>query len=148
MGLGYSKLWTPLDALTLFCEDLTLTASDVVQMASVDRILDLVGGKHDFLWIVDISAIKISANDELYDFLLQGAPADTFASGVENLAHLGVGATEVRLGGAKDSTIGKYIVPVSSYLLSQYRHVRLNVLTAGTSETITFSSWISRNIHV
>lgn len=135
----------PLDAETLFIEDLTLAASDVVQKDAADRILTIGKGRADFAWVVDITAIEIASNDELYTFLLQGSNSSTFASGIVNLAMMQFGATEVLLGGAGDSVVGRYINGVSNDMLADYKYVRLNVIIAGAVATgITFSSWLTK----
>lgn len=135
----------PLDAETLFCEDLTLAASDVVQKDAADRILKIGRGRNDFSWVVDVSAIEIASNDEVYTFLLQGSNSATFASGIVNLAMLQLGATEVLLGGAGDSVVGRYMLGVANDMLADYDYVRLNVIIAGTIAVgITFSSWLTK----
>jgi hypothetical protein len=135
----------PLDVETLFAEDLTLAASDVVQKDAVDRVLTIGKGRSDFTWVVDVTGIEIASNDELYTFLLQGSNVANFASGIVNLGMMQFGATEVLLGGAGDSVIGRYMQSVSNDFLADYKYVRLNVIIAGTVATgITFSSWLTK----
>lgn len=134
----------PLDAETKFAEDLTLTASDIVQMDAADRILKIGHGRQDFSLVVDVSALDIVSNDEKYTFLLQGSNAANMAAPLENLAIIELGATEVRAGGARDSVVGRYMVGVSNDVIGDWDYVHLNVIIAGTTPTITFSAWITK----
>jgi hypothetical protein len=119
------------------------TASGVSQVASADAEKKLGPGRFEGVLIIDVSAIKISANDETYTFLLQGAASDAF-SAVETLVSLDLGATEVRKGGAVDSVIGRYELPfITEQHDTVYDWVRLYVVTDGTSESITFKAWIA-----
>jgi len=65
----------------------------------------LVGGN----MIVDVSAIEIASNTELYTIMLQGGSTSTFTS-YATLAILELGANEV-LDGNVDSAVGRYVVP-------------------------------------
>lgn len=120
-----------------------MTASGVTQVASANVSKKLGPGRFEGVLIVDVSAIKISANDELYTLLLQGSSASAFST-FETLVALDLGATEVRAGGAIDSTIGRYELPFCTEQDSTvYDWIRLYCVTAGTSETITFKAWIA-----
>lgn len=131
------------DALMYFIEDLTLTASDVIQEGGVDKVLDVGAGRVDGTMLIDVAALDIASNDELYTFRLQGSNVADFASGIENLATVDLGATEVRPGGAIDSLIGRREVPFSNAVNAvEYRYLRLNLIISGTTPTITFTSWL------
>lgn len=145
--MAVGKRFAPLDDLTKFAEGLALTASDVVQRDSADYIIDVGAALQEFLWVVDVSNITdIANNNEVYSFLLQGSNSSTFASGIENLAIIQLGATEVRLGGAQDSVVGRYQSIVYNMQAGVvYKYLRLNVIIAGTVSTgVTFSSWLSK----
>jgi hypothetical protein len=136
--------YTPLDANLLFGEDKTLTASSVVKDGnSNDVVLNIGTGRMDFDVVVDVTTLDISSNDEKYTFLLQGCNDAAFAGVKENLGVLELGAAAVRTGGAKASTIGRYIMSATTDMLTNYKYVRLNVLIAGTTPSILFSSWLS-----
>lgn len=139
-----AKRYAPMDARTTFCEGKTLTASDVVSDGTNDIILDVGPGRQDFTFAVNVTSLDIASADEHYQFVLQGSNSSTFASGIENLAILDLGATASRLGGAIDSVAGRYLVEASNQAgATEYEYVRLNVLIAGTTPTITFDAWLS-----
>lgn len=120
-----------------------ITASGVTQVASANVSKKVGPGRFEGVLIVDVSAIKISANDELYTLLLQGSSAEAFST-FETLAALDLGATEVRVGGAVDSVIGRYEIPFTTEQHDTvYDWIRLYAVTAGTSETITLKAWIA-----
>lgn len=120
-----------------------MTASGVTQVASANVSKKLGPGRFEGVLIIDVSAIKISANDEVYTLLLQGSATSAFST-FETLVALDLGATEVRVGNAIDSTPGRYELPFCTEQDSiVYDWIRLYVVTAGTSETITFKAWIA-----
>lgn len=139
----------PFDVRTAFTDPvtpLTLAASDVVQIGGEDVVLDLGPKRTDCTLVLEIDAIEIASNDEIYTFLVQGAPAASFASGVRNLAEANFGATEVLPGGAADSVVGRYHIPFSTDFgpHDDLKYVRLNVLVAGEIATgISFRAWVS-----
>ena len=146
MALG--RQIAPLDAETKFCEDLARTASGVIQMNAVDRILAVGAGRQDFSWVIDIGVIETDTANELYTFILQGSNSATFASGIVNLAMAQFGAAAVLVGAPSASTpIGRYVYGASNEPgLYDYKYVRLNLIIAGTIAAggITFSSWLTR----
>lgn len=133
----------PLDVETLFVEDLTATAS----AASVNnKILKIGRGQADMAWILDVSALDVSSADEKYTFLLQGCNTADFSTGappIENLAVIELGAGAVRDGGARSSVVGRYRLGVANEVVGGWDYVRLRLVVAGTTPTITFSSWLT-----
>lgn len=120
-----------------------ITASGVTQVASANVVKKVGPGRFEAVLIVDVSAIKISANDEIYTLLLQGASASAFST-FETLAALDLGATEVRLGNSVDSVVGRYEIPFTTEQHDTvYDWIRLYVVTGGTSESITLKAWIA-----
>ena len=73
-------------------------------------IADLGAGLVEGNMVVDVSAIEVADNDEIYKISLQGSTSAAFASGIVDLAILELGAAEVT-GGDADSAIGRYILP-------------------------------------
>lgn len=137
--------YRPLDARTLFVEAQTLTADDFVTDGVTDpTVIDFGAGRIDGSWVMDVSAIAIDGNDELYSFHLEGSNVSDFASGVELLASMHLGATEVRPGGAIDSTIGRYAKDFSNEVNGvEYRYARIRLITAGSTKSITIDTWLS-----
>jgi hypothetical protein len=133
------------DALQQLCDGQTFTSSAAAQVASSAKIIDVGQDAPNFsgVAVIDVSAIKITANNELYTMIVQGSSSPTFASDIENLASLSLGATEVRPGGAIDSSPGRYEVPFFNKQDGvQYRYLRLFVVTAGTSPSATLRAFI------
>ena len=120
-----------------------VTADGVSQVASAGVSKQVGPGRFEGVLIIDVSAIKISANDEVYNLLLQGASTDAFTT-KETLAQLNLGATEVRAGGAIDSVVGRYELPFTTEQHDTgYDHIRLYADVAGTSPSITYKAWIA-----
>ena len=100
--------------------------------------------------VIDVSAIEIASNDELYVFTLVGSDSEAFTTGdQEVLQELRLGATEVLTSGDGDpndvdSDTGRYILPfVNQRNTRVYRYVRLDLDIAGTIATgITWSAFI------
>lgn len=113
-----------------------VAASAAAQVASADKILDLGGtnsARMEGTVVIDVSAIEIASNDEEYDIILQGSSSSSFASNIQNLAQMNMGATEVRQGGAIDSATGRYEMPFTNEQDDvTYRYVRLYTVVAGT----------------
>lgn len=122
-----------------------VAASAAAQVGGSDQILDLGAARFEGTVIVDVSAIEIASNDEEYDILVQGSNSPTFASGIENLAQLNLGATEVRQGGAQDSVTGRYEVFFTNQQAdTTYRYLRAYTVVAGSIATgINYSAWIA-----
>jgi hypothetical protein len=138
-----AQRYYPLDALTKFGEDVTLTATGNFQINSADVVLKIGKGRQDMSLIVDVAALDVASGNELYDLLLQGCNAQDFSTAIENLAHIELGHTSVRKGGARTSPIGRYAIPVSNELLGEFEFVRLRLVAAGTTPSITCTAWLS-----
>jgi len=133
------------DAEMLLKDAGLIAADDNAQVASVDQILDLGAARMDGVVVLDVTAVEIADNNELYHVILQGSNSSTFASGIENLACMTFGATEVRPGGAKDSTVGRYEMPFTNEQDDvTYRYVRIAIDVGGTIGTgINFTAFIA-----
>lgn len=97
--------------------------------------------------VIDVTAVEIASNDERYVIHVQGSTSSTFASDVQNLAAIELGATEVRSGGAIDSLVGRYEVPfINEQAGVTYPYIRLYTDVTGTIATgINFSAFFSRD---
>jgi hypothetical protein len=106
---------------------------------------DLGDGLVEGHMIVDVSAIEIANNDELYKLALQGSTKEDFADTFEDLAILELGAAEV-VGGDQDSTIGRYKVPFSNEKNGIiYPYVRVYCTVSGTiTDGINYSCYLSK----
>lgn len=97
--------------------------------------------------VVDVTAVEIASNDERYVIHVQGSTSATFASDVQNLAAIELGATEVRSGGAIDSLVGRYELPfINEQAGITYPYIRAYTDVSGTIATgINFSAFFSRD---
>lgn len=131
----------PMDKETTFVEDLVAAASVATVGA---KILAVGAGRQDMTWVVDVAALDIASADEKYTFLLQGSNTSDFSGTKENLAVIELGAAAVRDGGARASVIGRYMAGVWNDIVGDWKYVRVNLIIAGTTPSITFSSWLSK----
>ena len=130
-------------------KDAGLVAADAAaQVDGSNKIIDL-GSTANFsgVLVVDVSAIEIASNDELYRIIVQGSNSASFASGNENLAELTLGAVEVRPGGAIDSVVGRYEIPfVNGQGGTNYRYLRVYTDVSGTIATgINYTAFVGRS---
>jgi hypothetical protein len=121
-----------------------ITASAAAQVDGAAKILDMGAARFDGLVLINVTALDIVSNDEEYNIIVQGSSSATFASDIENLAMLNLGATEVRDGGAKDSVVGIYELPVTNEAADTvYRYIRIYIFIAGTTPSINFTAFLS-----
>ncbi|GJD94145.1 hypothetical protein [Methylobacterium iners] len=140
-----AKRYFPLDTLTKFTEDATLTASGVIQRFGSDVVLKLGAGRQDTSLVLDVEAIKTTAGNERCVLVLQGCNNDSFTfAPIENLAHIELGASGARIGGARTSPDGRYALDVSNEQGgTEYTFVRLNAVLFGTAPSIKLSAYLS-----
>jgi hypothetical protein len=89
-----------------------LTASAAGTVEGFTKVVRLGDAVFSGTVVLDIDEIELSSNDELYTAIVQGSTVEAFTAGtIQNLAELSLGATEVRPGAAKDSTVGRHLLP-------------------------------------
>lgn len=93
----------------------------------------------EFVSILRVESIKISANNEEYNFFFE-VSNDGFST-VETAGILSLGATEARLGGGPDNLAGdeyqmKWSTEVNG---ARYKDWRIRMDVSGTSPSIAFS---------
>jgi hypothetical protein len=135
---------------------LTLKAAGLVAAsANGSLIIDLGGGGQDFTpvtWfdmIVDVTAIEVASGDEVYTIILEGSDDPAFASTIEALAilQLGAAAAATFLGNADvNSDIGRYVCRAGNLRNEHtYRYLRITTVVAGTIATgINYSAFLSK----
>lgn len=129
---------------TLILKDAGLVAASAAgTVSSVAKVAHLGDGRVDARLVLDVSAIEIASNDELYAVAIQGSTSSTFASGIEELAVVNLGAAEV-VGGDIDSAAGRFEVPFSTEKAGViYPYVRVYTTVSGTIATgINFTARI------
>jgi hypothetical protein len=87
--------------------------------------------------VIDLTAVEIDTGNEKYEIIVQGSNSSTFASGIENLASLDLGAASSgRYNAAQDTTTGRYELLFQNVQNdTQYRYVRLYTFVSGTIAT-------------
>lgn len=124
---------------------LVLKASAAVtSSAAGSLILDLGEGYTGGLIYIDVTAIDIASNDEIYDIVPQLSPDAAFgtAGNIVDLPGLNLSAKEVkRTDCDRDDTTGEYVLAFSNLLNgTKYRYLRLYTVVGGTTATITYSA--------
>ena len=100
---------------------------------SYSTILDVGTGRIEGDCVLDIAALDITSNDELYRFVVQGSDSATFAGVEEELGTLVIGAKEVTESD-NDSLPGRYFIPFDNVKGSSvYRYIRLRCVAQGTT---------------
>ena len=125
-------------------------ASAAAEVSSTAKVLDL--GAASFTEgnvVIDVTAIEIASNSEIYTIILEGSNVAALASGIVPLAVMLLGANEVIVGGTDtDSTIGRYVMPFRNERDGVvYRYLRLYTVVAGTIATgggINYTAFLSR----
>lgn len=130
-------------------DDLSLKASAAVtSSAAGSLILDLGIGEVRGDVVVEVSAMDIASNDELYDIVLQGSPDAAFgtAGNIQELCAISLSAKEVkRTDSDKDDVIGRYVIPFANrHGETNYRYVRIYTVVAGTTASITYRAFLTK----
>lgn len=102
----------------------------------------------EFMVEINVSAIEIASNDELYRLQIQGSTSTTFASTIVTLASLELGANEVLVAGVDvDSVIGNYRLFGSNDVAGTiYPYIRGYTTISGTIATgINHQAWLTAN---
>lgn len=140
------------DAALQLSDGGAITASAAGTVATVAKVFDTgavfggPGGLFKGVAVFDVSAMDISSADELYLLIIQGSNSPTFASGIQNLAQIELGATASRKGGAADSLIGRYeLIFQNEQADVQYQYLRLYRNISGTTPSITNTCFIGRD---
>ncbi|MDI3563555.1 hypothetical protein [Bradyrhizobium sp. Arg816] len=153
----------PYDAMLAFCSAQTLTATGYFNNLNSGQI-DLGGsapvsaaGRTDFIWSMDITACDFSSADESYKLHLFGSNDVAFGNGnvellaFHDLAAVTAGRQVATILGASPTipptNLGGTIIQLPATNLMQriyYRYLRMYLVAAGTTPSITLTSWISR----
>lgn len=134
----------PFDIQTLLKDAGAITADAAAQVGGQAQILDLGAARTDAIVVVDVTAIDISSADENYRLVLQGSNSPTFASGIQNLAILELGATAARPGGAADSLVGRYELMFTNEQADlTFRYARMYTDVTGTTPSINYTAFMT-----
>lgn len=145
--VAVARKYYSFDRNMAFAEDLTLTATGNVQFGGNDVILDLGDGRNDDTLVINVTALDVASGNELYQFVLLGSTSPTFASDIETLAWAEMGDTSVRTLGASqaaDSAAQRLELPFCNRRNDkEYRYLKLRLVAAGTTPSITFDAWVA-----
>lgn len=126
----------PFDAELVLKDAGLIAASAAATVGGDAMIFDAGDARLDAMLVINMTAIEIASNTEVYRIILQGSNSPTFASGIQNLAGMEFGATEVRAGGAGDSEVGQYEMPFCNEQDdTRYRYLRLYTQVGGDVAT-------------
>ena len=95
--------------------------------------------------IIDIDAIKVSANDEIYTLHLVGGSDDSFTQEV-SLCSKEIGAAGA-LQGNRDSKISRVVLPFQNEERGvNYPYMRIKHVIAGTSPSINYRARLEKDL--
>ncbi len=146
------------DAATELKDAGAITADAAAQVGGSDRILDLEeggglfdnpqgsdGSRFDGSVIIDVSALDIVSNDEIYNIIAQVSSSPTFASDVKNVAILQLADTAVAAGGADDGEVGHYELGFTNEQNGvARRYMRLFTDVTGTTPSIDYVAHLAK----
>jgi len=111
------------------------TVSSVAKVIDVGSSTTKIRGE----MIIDVSALEIASNDEIYDIIIQGSTVAAFATdtAIVDLCSLTLGAAEVQRSDCNaDNTTGRYSLLFSNeHAGTIYRYLRIYTVTTGTIAT-------------
>ena len=116
-------------------------AAALTTTTTLDTITERAAQRTVYRTIVNVEAITINDNNELYNLVIQ-LSNDGFTT-IEQAAILSLGATEVRVGGSKDSAAGDtYEIMWSTEADNvKYTESRLRLVISGTTPSITLNCY-------
>lgn len=134
----------PFDIQLLLKDAGAITADAAAQVGGSNQILDMGAARIDAVAVIDVTAIDISSADENYRLVLQGSNSSSFASGIQNLAIMELGATAARPGGAADSLVGRYeLLFTNEQADVTYRYLRAYTDVTGTTPSINYTAFVT-----
>lgn len=116
-----------------------VAASAAAQVDAANQIVDVGTGLFRGCMILDVSALEIADNDEIYDIVVQGSSDSDFGTdtNIVELAALNLSAAEVkRTDCNKDDSTGRYKIYFDNENDgTYYRYLRVYTVVAGTVAT-------------
>jgi hypothetical protein len=125
---------------------LLLKAAGLVASTTTEStILDLGAGLVDGYLVLDVSAVEVASNDEIYLVCLEGSNVAAMSSGSVTLAQIELGNATAPADA--DTGTGRFVVPFRNEQNGTlYRYVRIYTEVAGTIATgINFVAFIAKD---
>ena len=153
---------TPFDRAVAFCDAQTLVATG--DLSNFNSQIDLggvaglpgggigsgSGGRHQGMWILNITSMDLSSGDEFYRFHLLGSNDAAFGNGNVDLlgfhdfAAASAGRIITPLMGASLPAPTRVHVPWTSLRQGiTYRYLKARAVLGGTTPSVTITSWLS-----
>lgn len=125
-----------------------VAASAAAEVDSAAQVLDLGTGHFKGMVNLEVTALEIASNDEIYDIVAQGSTVAAFATAtaIFDLAQLSLSAAEVKRTDSNiDSTTGRYKLYIDNEYDGAYlRYFRIYTIVAGTVATgINYTAFLS-----
>ena len=128
-----------------FKDSAAVTASAAAQVDSVAQIVDVGTGFFKGCMIIDVSAMLLTDNDEIYDIVVQGSSDSDFGTdtNIVELAAINLSPAEVkRTDCNKDDAVGRYKLYFDNENNgTYYQYLRLYTVVAGTTTSVTYSAF-------
>lgn len=123
-----------------------VAASAVATVDGAAKVIDVGTGLFKGEMIIDVSAISLEGNDEIYDIIVQGSTVAAFATdtAIAELAAINLSAAEVKRSDCnKDDTTGRYKIYFDNENDgTYYRYLRIYTVVAGSPSTgINFTAY-------
>ena len=125
---------------------LLLKAAGLVATTTTEStILDLGAGLVDGYLVLDVSAVEVASNDEIYLVVLEGSNVAAMTSGSVSLASIELGNATAPADA--DTGTGRFVVPFRNEQNgTTYRYARIYTEVAGTIATgINFVAFIAKD---
>jgi len=121
-------------------------SASVTASAAGTLIRDLQDAESTGVVLIDVTALEIASNNEIYNIVVQYSPDAAFgtAGNIQDGPQLSLSAKEVKTTTSdKDDTIGRYeLLTTNVYAGTVYRYMRIYTVVAGTIDTtgITYAA--------
>jgi hypothetical protein len=124
-----------------------VTSSGYGTVDAAAKVVNLGSGLVRGNLVADISAVKISDGDELYEIHLMGGSDESFTKEV-SLCSKELGANAA-MQGNRDSKPGRFIIPFQTEMAGTvYPYVRVKHVIAGTSPSINYQARLEKDLTV
>lgn len=146
----------PYDVAASFGLGVTLTASGYVPTAGATGYITMGPGRMEGYWRIDVSAADVSSANETYKMFLLGSNDAAFANGnIDILGMYDIAATAAlrdlpTIAAANPAvpdgglTASSFVIPMSNQRDQfVFEFINMYVLIAGTTPSITLSSWVA-----